>query len=331
MTTRHALPLLLAFLVGCGGEPLPPPPTPPGLDDDDDDDDDDVLGPEVWAPQEDVPDPGEELAIGPMAIDAGTEATFCLYGSFEDEADLAVNYYSFHQHPTLGHHLNFYLHNQDDAPADGEVVPCDIGEMNAGEVIFEGNVRHTDESGGAMVLDEGMAVHIPAGSRYFIESHYVNYTDKDLIFNDYVYLGFADHDAIHTWVSSFVHPEGDLAIPPNQISDVVIDCEWQQDILVKSLIGHMHWYGKSHSVDWIHVGDGSTERIYELPEWDPEWRYAPVLAEWDGGLVIAEGDRFVTTCTYDNPTAETIGFPEEMCVTAGTVWGSMFPINCERF
>lgn len=323
--TRAPLFVLLALLVGCGGD-VPPVPGagPPGADEEEQT--------EHWAPTPDPPEGGWQIESGPLESTANTDSAFCLFGSFPEGPDLAVNHYSFHQHPTLGHHLNFYLHNEEDTPPEGVSVPCELGEMNGGELVFEGNTAAEDGSGGAMILPEGMAVHIDGGQKFYIESHYVNYTDSDQTFHDYVNIGFLEYDAVETWVTSFNNAEGDLDIPPQQESQTIIDCVWPKDMIVASMMGHMHFWGTGFTVDLVHAEDGSIDRVYDLSDWDVDWMYDPVLEDFDGeGLQVREGDRFITTCSFDNTTDEAIGFPQEMCVTAGTVWGAMRPLSCERF
>lgn len=141
-------------------------------------------------------------------------------------------------------------------------------------------------------------------------------------------LGLAPIDEVDVWLSHYGHGWGDIEIPPDQITEVVMDCMWEADLTIATLHGHMH-HGLSHSVDLIRT-DGSIERIYDLPDWNPQWRNDPVQEDFDGaGLEVHPGDRFVTTCRWDNNTGGTIYFPEEMCGTSGILYGSMAPINCD--
>ena len=92
----------------------------------------------------------------------------------------------------------------------------------------------------------------------------------------------------------------------------------------------MHHLGKRFATDWTH--NGQTERIYELTEWLPEYRENPrdITQHYlPGEFLVQKGDVFTVTCTWDNPSSQTVRYPEEMCSLHGSLGPSEVPITCQ--
>ena len=90
----------------------------------------------------------------------------------------------------------------------------------------------------------------------------------------------------------------------------------------------MHNYGVIFSVDH-HRLDGTTERIYEVNDWDPIYRDVPPVEYFeDSNFVIKEGESLTTTCIYENDTEDALAFPAEMCTTIGIVYPAEEAFEC---
>ena len=115
---------------------------------------------------------------------------------------------------------------------------------------------------------------------------------------------------------------------PGAVAQTIsIDCTFEDPVDVLFLAGHLHELGEAFSVDHSRA-DGS-ERIYEVPDWDPYYRDVPPVNEYQvGEYHVAAGDSFTTTCTWTNPTDREVGFPEEMCATYGMAYPTKVPIIC---
>ena len=103
--------------------------------------------------------------------------------------------------------------------------------------------------------------------------------------------------------------------------------------LLLYLLGHMHEWGSSITVDY-NKDDGTVERIYEILEWDVLYRDLPPITRYGedsehGVLEVKEGESFTTTCTWFNDTDETLGFPEEMCVATAMVYPATVAMVCD--
>jgi hypothetical protein len=179
-----------------------------------------------------------------------------------------------------------------------------------------------------MILPDNYAVGVMGGDRWVLEYHIVNTTGRAVESSGVVNLGLMDADDVEGWVSAYNFNAVQFNLPAGETADVVVDCEWPQDTEVLVLAGHMHDWGQSIKVESIESG-GETETIYELDPWDPDWRYSPVVENFDGGITVPAGTTFRTTCTYFNSEDNDMNFPDEMCSASGLFGPSSEPYSCD--
>ena len=76
---------------------------------------------------------------------------------------------------------------------------------------------------------------------------------------------------------------------------------------------HMHTLGAAATV--THVRGEERQVLLEVPRWDFDWQFTYAFSE---PVAFAPGDTLDLSCTFDNPTAEAVGWGEgtgdEMCV-----------------
>ena len=192
------------------------------------------------------------------------------------------------------------------------VLPSDINEL--GEARLD--------------LPEGMANKLKGGERLLVQSHYINYADEAILVNDRIELWTRPADEVETFAAPIVHTDTDFVLPEG-VSTVTVDCSFEQDHGFLYLLGHMHEWGLSFRIDY-NKADGSTERLYEIAEWDPQFRDLPPIERYEiDDLRVQAGESFTTTCVFDNDTGEEIGFPTEMCVSTGIVYPATVPFICD--
>jgi len=101
------------------------------------------------------------------------------------------------------------------------------------------------------------------------------------------------------------------------------------EVNILSMGGHMHGFGTEYSVRWLE-GTGDTETIYDVPVWEPSYRYDPPVLNFEPGeLVMAQGDALETECTWFNDTDELLGYPDEMCTTFGVAYPLEQSFHCD--
>lgn len=216
--------------------------------------------------------------------------------------------------------------------ADGSVVDCTsndaVGMESFKPLIIGGNVDQETHIG-TFELPEGMGARLDKGQRIVLQAHYVNTSAEAIRVRDELQLEVMDPADVTTWASPWVNTESDMVIPPGVDHEVTVTCTAADELTLLFLGGHLHEWGTSISVD--RTRDGSTERIYEVAEWDPLFRDAPVYEAYeDGTMMILPGDTYTTTCRWFNDTPADLKFPQEMCVTFGMVYPSTSPIICEQ-
>ncbi len=280
----------------------------------------------------DPPEGGIQYKMPDLEIPAYTDMMACFFGTYEGE-DIGIDMVETFQDESYGHHVILLGTSADSVEyPDGTVIDCsteDQLDMDDLSPLFIPAGAGDDESGlGDMDLPDGMAIKYKTGARWILQSHYINPTDTPFITADAVNVGFVPADEVETWVAPFVNNVMDVDLPANQETTTVMECEWEKEVSVLFLLGHMHEWGSAFQLDWIKA-DGTEETIYEVPEWTVEYRDEPPVETYDvDSFTVQPGDRFRTTCTWDNDTDEALGFPAEMCTSTGLVYPQTVPIMC---
>lgn len=145
-------------------------------------------------------------------------------------------------------------------------------------------------------LEEGVAMKIPAGSRYVFEVHYTPngspQTDRS-----YVGVRYADKKDVEKELKVRIAADNKLRIPPNADNHPVeADYLFRQDEMLVSLMPHMHLRGKSF--DFIaKYPDGTSESLLDVPNYDFNWQTKYILAE---PKLMPSGTRIECKATYNN-------------------------------
>lgn len=287
------------------------------------------------------PDPpadlgGEMLIFEPplYVIEPYEETQYCWFGTYEGD-EVGIFYNGMHQAP-MGHHVIMLTHNADpiDYP-DGSVIDCTDEEslpMTELEPNFTGAgglEESEDGPSGSYTLPEGMGAVLKPGTRYVIQSHYVNYTGDRVRVNDRMVYGVKPSDEIEVWTAPFAHVQTDMPIPPGQDHSLSFECAWEDDYNVLFLGGHMHEFGTRFSTEHLSA-DGEAHTLYDIPTWDPLYRDAPPFDVYlDAPYQVRAGESFRTNCAWFNTTDEVLDFPAEMCVTFGMVYPARVAVTCD--
>jgi peroxiredoxin len=172
-----------------------------------------------------------------------------------------------------------------------------------------------------LLLPDGMAKRIPAGSRLLFVMHY---TPIGTVQTDRTSIGlvFADPKEVRKEVATHLLYDDDLLIPPRAAGHRV-EKTWQApaDILLLAMFPHMHLRGKSFRYE-AEYPDGETEVLLDVPAYDFTWQHRYVLEEpkrLPAGTVIR------CVAIYDNSTANLANPDPDKEVRAGTQsWDEMF-------
>lgn len=282
----------------------------------------------------DEPEGGYQIVLNDVTIPPYTETFICLYGTWTGP-DVGVVYVSPHQPKPFGHHAQLKAVPIGYEEPDGMQRVCPGADtMNLFTPFFEAVVNAEDgqeniDYTNMMILPEGVAVKLKSGQHWTFDTHWVNTSGNYINVNAALNLGFIPAEEVEQWASSFQLDVGTLDIPAGEALSIPFDCSFPEDLTVLSILGHMHGYGTHYSVDHLKE-DGSIESVYDLV-WDPKYRdEGQVLTFGEGDLVVKNTEALRTTCSWNNTTDESLGFPDEMCTTVGVGYPLEEPFACFR-
>lgn len=173
---------------------------------------------------------------------------------------------------------------------------------------FLGGVGGEGLSGGDTPLPPGAVFRVPAGSGFYIQTHYLNATDKPITTESALEVKLSDPDPNATVLSMFVNTSVDIHVAPGE-STQTIDCDVQEDTQLIMYVNHIHETGVS-------IATMRGEQMLKTdPSWNYEWTTHPNFktTALDQPLMLHKGDKLKTTCAWNNKGAKTLGFPDEMC------------------
>jgi len=197
-------------------------------------------------------------------------------------------------------------------------------------IPIEGSVAPKADENGVfnwINFPDGIAFKLKHGQRWVMDLHYVNTTGDTLLVNAAVNIGTVDPNQVEYWAGAVQFDAGTLDIPPNQESTVDFTCNFQQDMNILSLMGHMHDAGTSYTVDWVHNLEES--RVYEVLDWSSAYREYPRIDSWGAGeFPVKAGEGLRTSCSWNNTSDEALAFPEEMCTSVIVMYPLEEPKSC---
>jgi hypothetical protein len=254
------------------------------------------------------------LTLEPFDVEPGTERQVCKY--FNLPADVPFDAVRFHSEMAgTSHHLNVYKFLSDPSEpvtaAQAEVHDCQPGgEQLAGDAAYIFGSATPERT---VDMPPGVAFHLVPQQRIILEQHVINAT-SDVIQGGVSFEmskpedeASIEHHADVIWFANWT-----FLIPPNQETTATNHCTVPYDVRVFGLMSHTHALGSHFSIEkW---SGGETEHLYESEDWAH-----PLYQEHDPHMLVAAGEGFEWSCTWNNTTGSTV-FPgksstDEMCMT----------------
>jgi peroxiredoxin len=147
-----------------------------------------------------------------------------------------------------------------------------------------------------LLLDDGMAKLIPAGSKIVFQMHY---TPNGTAQEDRSCVGFvfADPKKVKREVATQKASTQRFVIPPGDGNHKVeADFRFSKDSLMLAMFPHMHLRGKAFRYEAIYP-DGKTEMLLDVPRYDFAWQHAYAFEE---PKKMPAGTRIHCTAWFDN-------------------------------
>jgi peroxiredoxin len=147
-----------------------------------------------------------------------------------------------------------------------------------------------------MILAEGMAKRVPAGSRLLIQMHYT-VTGKVEHDQTSIALVFADPKSVKQEVTTDMAVNPRFTIPPNNDNYKVEAAKvFDQDTLLLTLMPHTHLRGRAFKYEATYP-DGAKEVLLDVPNYDFNWQMTYVLAK---PKLLPKGTELHCVAYYNN-------------------------------
>jgi hypothetical protein len=246
---------------------------------------------------------GLQFVMPETVIKQGEEKMICWIPDFEVTETLFVSRFEGLQ-ADVGHHV---VALQSAIPREvGSTFDCtQIEQMASMRPLVLPDPTDTP------TLPPGFAVRMDAGAKIVIQSHYVNYTDSDILVADVARFTTLPEAEVVQEASYLILNSTLIDIPAGQAGTVTKDCDIPGEMRVLTMLGHMHELGKSLSVV------SGEEALYNIDAWTSDMRDVPPLNKFtaEEALVLNAGQRLTLTCNFENTRDHRVGFPEEMCTS----------------
>jgi len=256
------------------------------------------------------------VAIGPVTLAPGEERVVCMDRRIT--SDHATDIVGIGSDLTEGgHHLVFY---KSDATAETAApVPCNsFRGFFAGMVpLYIAQKAHSE-----LRFPPGVAYSLPAGQMVRVELHFLNTTPKPLDVTGTVRLEEARTGSVADHANLLFYGSINLRIPP--LSATTVGPKFHpfhaRAPRIFGLTGHQHHRGTGVTIELASSSTGPGTPLYANTDWAD-----PPLMTFDSPIVTTEGQGLRYSCTYYNPTNQTVsfgeGFNQEMCF----LWAYYYP------
>lgn len=256
-----------------------------------------------------------DFVTAESTIEPGDEVIYCWHVMYEGP-DIAVKTLHTEQ-GKFGHHV-VMLSPDNPLPPD-TVVDCTGAESMIGMRAF----ILPD-----IPLPDGYAVKVKSQTPIVIQTHYLNSGTKPILIRDVARFETVPESTVDNWSAALVINDYGVTLEPQTSTEVEFDCAMPKDLELLVLGGHMHETGTK--IETFHgADDASLESVYLVDPWRSEFRDAPpVSLFFKNKRPLAKDSLIRTRCTWDNPTAQPIAYPAEMCSTFGYVAGTEEQVYC---
>lgn len=260
--------------------------------------------------RDDVPDPpegGVQLVTPTFQVAPGEELFVCYRIDHVVDRDWYVINSTAYQMPN-GHHTFVYFMEGDTSAIDPAPHECGSLDMTNIRVAASGGA-----DGASFFIADDVALLVPRGAELWAQSHYINATDQARTVQDVVNLTLVEPSAVREVASTFAQVDLTFALPPGEETVRTVECAPHQDMTVPWLLPHMHQWGNHYSIEIIDP-EGQITWSSE-GDWAANLRNDFRVVELEQHLSLTPQHRLRTTCRWFNDEAETLLFPQEMCVT----------------
>jgi hypothetical protein len=258
---------------------------------------------------------GYTVTTGPITLEPGGERVVCIDRRLDsDHATDIVNISS--ELTEGGHHLVFYKSNATVETTTPIACSSFQGVYTGMVPLYIAQKAQT-----ALQFPSGVAYTLPARQMVRIELHFLNTTTKPLDITGTVHLEEARAGTVVDHANLMFYGNLNISIPPQSEATVGPTFRAFRATAphIFGLTGHQHHRGTGVTIELGSRG-GAMTPVYTNHDWAD-----PPLTIFDPPIATSAGQGLRYTCTYFNPTNQTISFGEganqEMCF----LWAYYYP------
>jgi hypothetical protein len=290
-------------------------------------DDDDGVTPDA-SEEPPPPERGFRVQSPDIMIGAGQERTFCFYFRTPNTEPMAIKHWASHMTPGSHHMIMFLTRNDKMPPGTVSEANCGFGGDALDPALWT-YAAQTPDAELALPIDDGggkpLAQEVPANSAGFLQMHYFNATDQDIMAHVTVDAEALDAGAVFTKTAPFITFNASIRIDGNTTGHV-------ESRTCNGPSGGKFWMMSTHAHKQAvktEVKDGSSV-IFSSTDWEHPGAVSFMTPDT---FYTLETGRLTYECTYDNPTSRVIetgdsAATDEMCMATGYFFPATKPLFC---
>lgn len=252
-----------------------------------------------------------------ITIEPGQEITYCYHTTIDLPRAMGVKKWSSTMTPG-SHHLILFLGS--DKP-DGTIeTNCGFGGQGLNLPVWTYSAQTAVQES---VMPAGIGMPIAAGTRAFVQMHYLNTTEEPIQAHVQIDAEAYDEGVEYIPTAAFITYNTNIDIAPMSTGTAGGECDLPDDVKFFTVSTHAH-----KQAVHTQVNDGTT-MVFSSDNWEhpgaADWRANPNYTFSSGKLTYR--------CDYDNQTANRIrtgdsAATDEMCMAVGYFFPATQPKYC---
>ena len=259
----------------------------------------------------DPPEQGFQFHLGPFDVWPAEvhDREFLFFEPYETTEDVLVSGYEISMRPG-SHHLILYNYPEGEGRPPAHIYR-DIRLQNGtptltliqlGQLFPFRFFIGTQTPYVRFQFPEGVALRLPPGSGFDLNSHSVNRTGETMVGEVYTNVYTVDPSEVQYVAQPGNFNNDDLLLPPNQVTTETKTFTFSEEQHIIQMWTHAHQTMTEFRIEGV-GGEHDGKLLY----WTNDWEHPPLL-HLDPPLTFKAGDQVRLSTTYDNQTDETIRF-----------------------
>lgn len=254
-----------------------------------------------------MPENGYQLHLGPFEVAPKFERELYAYKYLGNSQDVYINRIETAMRPGTHHLILYDFKNGAKLPqadvlrdirnSNGQYISSTFQSIENQVFVFGTQFRSTDYS-----YPPGVAIKMPAGRGFDLNSHYTNYGDTSKYGEVYVNLHTIDASQVQHEAKQLFLNKDDFSLPANKKTVVNSNYTFNDNRTIFMLTAHAHKYMEEFKI-YIKGGDRDGELVYYTDDWEH-----PPIQEYDPPLVLKPGEGLRGETSYFNTTNQTLRF-----------------------